>query len=149
MFARPAHARKSRSLSLESQTVWRVAERLFRFQTEGKWDTFYNVLPAYAEPLGKNGLRRYRELVNEAWEALPALALGKEYRRSYDSPRMQLEHAMEALAELDGDVDALIRIRSKDLSSPYQLSAGGGALCEAWSPGRRAHVGRTRHQRVR
>ena len=85
MFARPAHARKSRSLSLESQTVWRVAERLFRFQTEGKWDTFYNVLPAYAEPLGKNGLRRYRELVNEAWEALPALALGKEYRRSFTS----------------------------------------------------------------
>ncbi|HTR08733.1 MAG TPA: SWIM zinc finger family protein [Paraburkholderia sp.] len=99
----------------------KLAERLFRFQTEGKWDTFYNVLPAYAEPLGKNGLRRYRELVNEAWEALPALAPGKEYRRSYDSPRMQLEHAMEALAELDGDVDALIRIRSKDLSSPYRF----------------------------
>lgn len=99
----------------------KLAERLFCFQTEGKWDTFYNVLPAYAEPLGKNGLRRYRELVNEAWEGLPALAPDKEYRRSYDSPRMQLEHAMAALAELDGDVDALIRIRSKDLSSPYRF----------------------------
>ncbi|RKT25631.1 putative Zn finger protein [Paraburkholderia sp. RAU2J] len=99
----------------------KLAERLFRFQTEGKWDTFYNVLPAYAEPLGKDGLSRYRELVNEAWEALPALAPGKEHRRSYDSPRMQLEHAMEALAELDADVDTLIRIRSKDLSSPYRF----------------------------
>ncbi|WP_175970901.1 SWIM zinc finger family protein [Burkholderia sp. BCC0322] len=99
----------------------KLAERLFRFQTEGKWDTFYNVLPAYAEPLGKNGLSRYRELVNEAWEALPALAPDKEYRRSYDSPRMQLERAMGALAELDGDVDALIRIYSKDLSSPYRF----------------------------
>jgi len=66
-------------------------------------------------------LRRYRELVNKAWNALPTLARGKEYRRSYNSPRMQLEHAMEALAELDGDVDALIRIRSKDLSSPYRF----------------------------
>ncbi|AOK47983.1 hypothetical protein WT60_14825 [Burkholderia sp. MSMB617WGS] len=99
----------------------KLAERLFRFQTEGKWDTFYNVLPAYAEPLGKNGLSRYRELVNEAWEALPALAPDKEYRRSHDSPRMQLERAMGALAELDGDVDALIRIYSKDLSSPYRF----------------------------
>ncbi|ALE53305.1 hypothetical protein AC233_00125 [Burkholderia sp. HB1] len=99
----------------------KLAERLFRFQTEGKWDTFYNVLPAYAEPLGQNGLSRYRELVSEAWKTLPALAPAKEYRRSYDSPRMQLEHAMEALAELDGDVDTLIRIRSKDLSSPYRF----------------------------
>ncbi|MBB3255999.1 putative Zn finger protein [Paraburkholderia bannensis] len=99
----------------------KLAERLFRFQTEGRWDTFYNVLPAYAEPLGKSGLRRYRELVNEAWEAMPILAPGKQYRRSYDSPRMQLEHAMAALAELDGDVDALIRIHSKDLSSPYRF----------------------------
>jgi uncharacterized Zn finger protein len=99
----------------------KLAERLFRFQTEGKWDTFYNVLPAYAEPLGKNGLRRYRELVTEAWEALPTLTPSKEFRRSYDSPRMQLEHAMGALAELDGDVDALVRIRSKDLSSPYRF----------------------------
>jgi uncharacterized Zn finger protein len=98
-----------------------LAERLFRFQTEGKWDTFYNVLPEYAEPLGKSGLRRYRELVDEAWEALPTLAPSKEDRRSYDSPRMQLEHAMGTLAELDGDVDALIRIRSKDLSSPYRF----------------------------
>jgi uncharacterized Zn finger protein len=98
-----------------------LAQRLFRFQTEGRWDTFYKVLPAYAEPLGQNGLRRYRELVNAAWDALPPLAPGEESRRSYDSPRMQLEHAMEALGELDGDVDALIRIRSKDLSSPYRF----------------------------
>ncbi|WP_321818327.1 MULTISPECIES: SWIM zinc finger family protein [unclassified Paraburkholderia] len=99
----------------------RLAERLFHFQTEGRWDTFYNVLPAYAEPLGKSGLRRYRELVNEAWESMPILAPGKDNQRSYDSPRMRLEHAMVALAELDVDVDALIRIRSKDLSSPYRF----------------------------
>jgi hypothetical protein len=99
----------------------KLAERLFRFQTKGSWDTFYNVLPAYAEPLGESGLHRYRELVNKAWESMPTLAPAKEIRRSYDSPRMQLEHAMEALAELDGDVDALIRIRSKDLSSPHRF----------------------------
>ena len=99
----------------------RLAERLFHLQTQGVWDTFYNVLPAYAKPLGEAGLRRYRELVSKDWDALPVLAPSKEFRRSFDSQRMKLEHAMEALAELDEDVDSLIRIRSKDLSSSYRF----------------------------
>ncbi|BCG02982.1 hypothetical protein PPGU19_075500 (plasmid) [Paraburkholderia sp. PGU19] len=99
----------------------KLAERLFRFQTEGVWDTFYDVLPAYAEPLGDAGLRRYRELAGNGWNALPSLAPSNEFRRSFDPLRMRLERAMEALAELDDDVDALISIRSKDLSSPYRF----------------------------
>jgi uncharacterized Zn finger protein len=99
----------------------KLAERLFRLQTEGVWDTFYSVLPAYAKPLGEAGLGRYRELVSKAWDALPVLAPRNEFRHSFDSQRMKLEHAMGSLAELDGDVDALIRIRSKDLSSPYRF----------------------------
>lgn len=98
-----------------------LAERLFDFQTEGVWDTFYDVLPAYAEPLRDAGLSRYRELVGSAWNRLPPLAPGNEFRRPFDSLRMRLDHAMEALAELDGDIDALVRIRSKDLSSPYRF----------------------------
>ncbi len=47
----------------------KLAERLFRFQTEGVWDTFYDVLPAYAGPLGDAGLHRYRELVGNSWNA--------------------------------------------------------------------------------
>jgi uncharacterized Zn finger protein len=98
-----------------------LAKRLFHFQTEGVWDTFYDVLPAYAEPLGDAGLRRYRELVGSGWDALPPLAPSNEFRRSFEPLRMRLERAMERLAELDGDVDALIRTRSKDLSSPYRF----------------------------
>lgn len=98
-----------------------LAERLFRLQTEGEWDTFHSVLPAYAEALGQSGLRRYRELVSKSWEAVPALAPSDAFRQSLDPRRMRLEHAMESLAELDGDVEALIRIRSKDLSAPYRF----------------------------
>jgi len=98
-----------------------LAERLFRLQVEGQWDTFHDVLPAYTEPLGKSGLRRYRELVSEAWEALAPLAPGKESRQSFEPRRLNLEHAMQSLAELDGDIDALIRILSRDLSSPYRF----------------------------
>ncbi|MFL9959072.1 SWIM zinc finger family protein [Paraburkholderia nemoris] len=99
----------------------KLAERLFQFQTEGAWDTFYDVLPAYAEPLGDAGLRRYRELVSDGWDMQPALAPSNEIRRSFDPLRMRLERAMESLAERDGDIDALIRIHSKDLSSPHRF----------------------------
>lgn len=99
----------------------KLAEQLFRLQTEGEWETFYNVLPAYEEPLGKSGLSRYRQLVSEAWETLPVLGPANEFQESFNPRRLRLEHAMKALAELDGDVDALIRIVSKDLSSPYRF----------------------------
>ena len=99
----------------------KLAERLFRYQTEGVWDTFYDVLPAYAEPLGDAGLQRYRTLVESGWDGLPELAPSNEFRRSFEPLRMRLERAMEALAELDGDVEALIRIRSKDLSNAYRF----------------------------
>lgn len=99
----------------------KLADRLFRYQTEGVWDTFYNVLPAYAAPLGEVGIARYRELAQNEWNKLPALAIDPDHRRSFDSGRMRVEQAMTSLAELDGDVDALIRIQSKDLSSPYRF----------------------------
>jgi len=99
----------------------KLAERLFHLQTEGTWDTFRNVVPAYEEALADAGLRRYRERIRESWEALPALTPDSESRPSFDSKRMCLEHAMEALAKLEGDVDALVRIHSKDLSSPYRF----------------------------
>ncbi|AMM18532.1 hypothetical protein AX768_30280 (plasmid) [Burkholderia sp. PAMC 28687] len=99
----------------------KLAERLFRFQTEGVWDTFYDVLPAYAQALEERGMQRYRTLVTSAWDRLPDLAPSKEFRRSFEPLRMRLDRAMEALAEGDGDVDALVRIRSKNLSSPYRF----------------------------
>ncbi|VWB73702.1 zinc finger SWIM domain-containing protein [Burkholderia pseudomultivorans] len=99
-----------------------LAERLFRLQVAGKWDTFRDLLPAYEESLGQTGLSRYRELVERSWAALPAQPAGADDRRAYDSVRANLEHAMESLAKHDGDVDALIRIWSKDLSAPYRFA---------------------------
>ena len=95
-----------------------LAERLFRFQTAGDWDTFHSVLPAYEHALGQSGLRRYRELLETAWKRLPAL--GPEAARNhFNVDRFRVEHAMEELAEASGDVDALIAAKSHNLSNPH------------------------------
>ncbi|UEP34482.1 SWIM zinc finger family protein [Burkholderia ambifaria] len=100
----------------------KLADRLFGLQARGQWDTFRDVLPAYAEVLGDAGLGRYRERVEESWAALPARPPNKRDEYAHDVLRHNLEHAMEALAKHDGDVDALIRIWSTDLSASYRYA---------------------------
>jgi uncharacterized Zn finger protein len=98
----------------------KLAERHYRFQVDGSWDTFYEVIPAYAEPLGERGLQHYRQLVEEQWRQLPSLGAEDGLRRSFDGNRTRLEHAMVRLAENDGDTDELIAVRQTDLSAPYR-----------------------------
>ncbi|MBN3755634.1 hypothetical protein G3N95_22015 [Paraburkholderia sp. Tr-20389] len=95
-----------------------LAERLYRLQIESTWGIFSDVLPAYEDSLGDAGLRRYRELVCNDWDTLPALGPGE---RPFDRRRTRIWNAMSALAEQDGDVDALIRIEAKDLTSEYRF----------------------------
>ncbi|RQR34749.1 SWIM zinc finger domain-containing protein [Burkholderia sp. Bp9142] len=100
----------------------KLADRLFRLQAAGQWDTFRDVLPAYAAVLGDAGLGRYRERVEESWAVLPARPLNERDGYAHDVVRHNLEHAMESLAKHDGDVDALIRIWSTDLSASYRYA---------------------------
>ena len=100
----------------------KLAERLFRLQAGGQWDTFRDVVPAYAEVLGDAGLTHYREQVEARWAELPPLLPGRDDRGSYETARLNLEHALESLARHDGDVDALIGIWSKDLSASYRYA---------------------------
>ncbi|WP_041765178.1 SWIM zinc finger family protein [Paraburkholderia phymatum] len=95
-----------------------LAERLYRLQTESEWGLFSDALQFYKDLFGDAGLRRYRELVGNDWDALAVLAPGE---RSFDLRRRRISSAMTALAEQDGDFDALIRIEAKDLSSGYRF----------------------------
>ncbi|MCQ0032454.1 hypothetical protein EFP18_20160 [Burkholderia glumae] len=96
-----------------------LAQRLHRLQLIDDWRIFDDVLPNYAQALGVDGLSRYRELVDTAWDALPALGPGR--RASYDGTRLRLEAAKLALARFDADVDALVAVLAKDLSSGYRF----------------------------
>ena len=100
-----------------------LAERLFRYQMEGQWDTFLNILPQYENALGHEGLARYRELLENKWQTLPALTPADARTRGWDGQRYRMEHAMQALAAQSGDVDALAAIKAQDLSSPRRFLA--------------------------
>lgn len=115
MELREVHERACNNLNPDPVAL---AERLFGFQTTGGWDTFHSVLPAYDHALGESGLRRYRELVEAAWKRFPALG-PETFRTHFDSNRYRVEHAMEELVALSGDVDALVAVKARNLSSPH------------------------------
>ena len=98
-----------------------LAERLFCHQMEGGSDTFYAILPGYAAALGEAGLVRYEEQVLESWGELPKLAPGDGIHHVWNARHSRLENAMTELATRCGDVETLIAIHSRDLSSPHNI----------------------------
>jgi len=60
-----------------------LAERLFTRELEGQWDVFDRAVVRYADVLGDTGLTRYRELAEERWANVPALAPGEDSVERY------------------------------------------------------------------
>jgi uncharacterized Zn finger protein len=96
-----------------------LAERLFNWQLTGEWDTFRDAGNTYRRVLGKHGMRRYRELAEGEWSKVKPLQPGDDTRDKYGS-RFRITHIMENLASQDGDIDALVAVKSRDLSSSYE-----------------------------
>jgi uncharacterized Zn finger protein len=96
----------------------KLAQRLFAYQMQGEWDTFHAVLPQYRIALGKEGMKRYEELVRDRWDALPTLTQDDGGR--WDSGRFRVEAAMEVLARTTGDVSFVASVLRKNLSNPLR-----------------------------
>ena len=92
-----------------------LAERLFRFETTLPFGLCSFDAATYRAALGKEGLRRYRELAEAAWRKLKP----RDAKDSYDAHRSRITRIMERLAEASGDVEELVAIKSRDLSSSY------------------------------
>lgn len=93
-----------------------LADRLFAWELSSDWEVFLGAAATYAGVLGEAGLARYRALAEPVWAGLPTLAPGDVADRAGHSRRFRITTMMEALAR---DLDELIAVRSKDLSSPY------------------------------
>ena len=94
-----------------------LARKLFAREMHDDFGAFDGLAVRYADVLGERGLAEYRRLAEAAWQKLQP----KSSRRRDDEPPdfRRVIGILDFFAERDGDVDARIALRSKDLSSPY------------------------------
>ncbi len=101
-----------------------LAERLVERAVASEYEVFLDVLPDYELMLGPAGLARYRELVEQAWTALPPMKAD-----DYSNRRFTVNHLMENLAETSGGADALIAVLARDMTSGYDALRIAERLC--------------------
>lgn len=96
-----------------------LAERLFRYEMSYSFDPHYNSVRTYQDVLGKEGIARFRELAEQQWEQIKPKGADDRQSRDDSSSRFRITHIMETLTQMSGDIDALVAVKSRDLSHPY------------------------------
>jgi uncharacterized Zn finger protein len=95
-----------------------LARRLFSWELRSDWGSFSGASETYAGVLGEKELDTYRKLAEAEWAKVPALGPGREDAQKYGR-RFRLAQIIEALARRNGDVEAIVEINKRDLSSAY------------------------------
>jgi hypothetical protein len=113
--ARDIHIRAARGARPDPVAL---ARDLYERETGDGYGTFDDAAWLYADVLGEAGLAEYRRLATEAWEKLPPLT-GRD-RENAEGDYFGLSGILDSFAERDGDVEARIALRAKDLSSPWK-----------------------------
>ena len=107
-----------------ARTAWPdpvlLAHDLFFREMNGGYDTFSRAARLYADVLGEEGLGEYRRLAAAAWDKLPQRTARPKEKYEYSGEYSQLTEILDFFAERDGDTDARIALRAKDLSSSWQ-----------------------------
>lgn len=104
-----------------------LGAQLFELQVLDEWSFFD--FADYAPLLGNKGVARYTALAERAWREIPALEPGT--RREPETGRYVITHIMETLAHHEGDTDALIAVKSRDLSRSHAFLEIAQLLAEA------------------
>lgn len=97
-----------------------LARQLFAREMQGEYEMFANAAEIYADALGKEGLAEYRRLAAEAWEKLPPLLARARGHPAHPDGYVRLRGILDFFAEHEGDLDARIALRAKDLSSAWR-----------------------------
>jgi len=95
-----------------------LARRLFAWELRTDWDTFDGAAETYAGVLGEKGLAVYRKLAEAEWAEVPPLGPGRDDAEKYGE-RFRITHIMETLARRTGDVEAIVAVKKRDLSSAW------------------------------
>lgn len=93
-----------------------LAERLLHLSMTLPFGICHFDVTTYRDALGQEGLMRYRELAQEQWSKVPP----RDPKAGYDSGNSTITHIMEQLAEMRGDVDELVAIKARNLSSAHR-----------------------------
>ena len=94
-----------------------LARRLFQWELHSDFDVFYGAVARYAKILGSKGIKVYRELAEADWEKVPART--SRHERSEWGQHFRITQIMESLAQASGDIEQLVAVMSRDLSSAY------------------------------
>jgi uncharacterized Zn finger protein len=132
-----------------------LAKRLFHWELHSEWETFLGAAADYEDVLGPAGLAAYCDLAEETWARVPARTAADA--RDFSTFRWRITHIMETLAHATGDVDEVIAVKSRDLSSPYDYVQIAQVLREAgrhdealdWAERGLAEFGEKTDQRLR
>jgi tetratricopeptide (TPR) repeat protein len=98
----------------------KLAGWLFSREMDDQHEIFHDAAATYADVLGEVGLAEYRRRATEAWEKLPPRSKRRGDVQDRDISYDCLKRMLDFFAERDGDVEAQIALRAKDLSSPWR-----------------------------
>lgn len=100
----------------------RLAVRLIELCLRSRWEWFLDAPEHYAEVLGEDGLVAYRVRLEREWAAIPQLPPSPtHFHASFDQHRFRVTELRMKLAHADGDVDDLVAVLARDLSSPFRF----------------------------
>jgi tetratricopeptide (TPR) repeat protein len=114
-----------------------LARVLFAREVDSEWEFFHGASEAYEDILGSAGLAEYRRLANKAWQKMKPLRTGRRVEDDQFGERHAIAAILERFAKQEGDIDGVIAIRARDLSTAYdylaiaQLCLGHGREPEA------------------
>jgi uncharacterized Zn finger protein len=109
-----------------------LAKRLFAWELRSGFDVFSGAAQSYSEVLGKEGLLEYRKLAEVEWAKIPVLSAGE--KEDFGTKRSTVTAMMEALAKASGDLQAIVEIKKRDLSSAYRYLELATLLLQLDSP---------------
>lgn len=106
-----------------------LAGRLLKLELNSELDTFHHAAATYADVLGEHGLAEFHRLLLPRWEENPTRSEAMSDGRWAES--YGVSEAMIGWALGTGDPDALILVRTNDLSSASDYLSIAGALDDA------------------
>src|SRR3972149_4135848 len=97
----------------------KLAAKLFHWELRSDWEVFAGAVDQYADVLGERGLEAYRALAEVEWAGIPVLGPRKG-DRAFSGKRFQVTSIIERLAARTGNVEKLVAVKARDLSSAYK-----------------------------